>query len=226
MKKLDRELLRHALTRFALGLVLLGGMLFLSAWTLAWEEAWLLLGLLFIPMLLIGVLLLVYEPELLRARLRLREKRRVQQSVQATTAVLFVLVFISAGLNRRFLWLSLPAWTVTAAAVVFGIGYLLYAETLRENLWLSRTVEVRKGQKLIDTGLYANVRHPMYAASALMALSMPLILNAPLSAIAMLVYLPLLSTRMADEERLLIRRLPGYADYCERVPWRMIPQIW
>jgi protein-S-isoprenylcysteine O-methyltransferase Ste14 len=226
MKKLDRELLQHALTRFALGLVLLGGMLFLSAWTLAWEEAWLLLGLLFIPMLLIGVLLLVYEPELLRARLRLREKRRVQQSVQATTAVLFVLVFISAGLNRRFLWLSLPAWTVTAAAVVFGIGYLLYAETLRENLWLSRTVEVRKGQKLIDTGLYAHVRHPMYAASALMALSMPLILNAPLSAIAMLVYLPLLSTRMADEERLLIRRLPGYADYCERVPWRMIPQIW
>ena len=226
MKKLDRELLQHALTRFALGLVLLGGMLFLSAWTLAWEEAWLLLGLLFIPMLLIGVLLLVYEPELLRARLRLREKRRVQQSVQATTAVLFVLVFISAGLNRRFLWLSLPAWTVTAAAVVFGIGYLLYAETLRENLWLSRTVEVCKGQKLIDTGLYAHVRHPMYAALALMALSMPLILNAPLSAIAMLVYLPLLSTRMADEERLLIRRLPGYADYCERVPWRVIPQIW
>ena len=226
MKKLDRELLRHALVRFVLGLVLLGGMLFASAGTLAWTDAWLLLGLLFLPLLLGGALLLVYEPELLRMRLRMREKRRVQQSIQATTAALFVMVFVSAGLNHRFLWLSLPRWTVTVAAVVFGLGYLLYAETLRETVELPRIVELRRGQKLIDTGLYAHVRHPMYAALALMCLSMPLVLDAPLSAIAMLVYLPLIAGRMADEERLLIRKLPGYADYCERVPWRMIPQIW
>lgn len=226
MKKIDLELLKVALVRFLLGLVPLGGMLFVSAGTLAWMDAWLLLGMLFIPMLLVGALLLVYEPGLLRSRLKARERRRVQQSMQATTAALFAMVFVSAGLNRRFLWLSLPHWTSTAAAVVFGLGYLLYAEALRENIWLPRTVQVRRGQKLLDTRLYAHIRHPMYAATVLMCLSMPLILDAPLSAIAMLVYLPLVASRMDDEERLLIRKLPGYADYCERVPWRMIPQIW
>ena len=173
-----------------------------------------------------GIFMLAKSPELLRKRLRAKEKEDEQKVVVALSGLLFIASFISAGLNWRFNWWLSPDWAVWTAATVFILSYILYAEVLRENEYLSRLIEVQEGQKVIDTGLYGIVRHPMYLATVIMFLSMPIVLGSPISLIIMLGYIPLIAKRILDEERVLTSSLDGYKDYKMRVKYRLIPFIW
>ena len=221
-----KKLLLPALSRFALGLILVSLLLFLPAGTTDWPWGQRFLVLLFLPMLLAGIVMLVKSPALLEKRLSVREKEGEQKRVIGFSGLLFVIVFVLAGLNRRFLWLPLPEWLSWAASALFLLAYLLFAEVLRENSYLSRTVEVQEGQKIIDTGLYGLVRHPMYSASVLLFLSMPLILGSLPSFLLMLLYLPLIVKRIRNEEEVLEQGLPGYREYKRRVKYRLLPLIW
>ncbi|MBQ2618899.1 MAG: isoprenylcysteine carboxylmethyltransferase family protein [Oscillospiraceae bacterium] len=223
---MDWKLLFQAITKYLLGLALVALLLFLPAGTLYYPKGWLLLAILFGPMLPAGLLLLWRKPELLRRRLNAREPEPEQRRVLAWSGLMFLAAFVLAGLNFRFGWLSLPDWLSWAAGGVFLLGYLLYAEVMRENEYLSRTVEVQDGQKLIDSGLYGLVRHPMYAATLLLFLSMPLVLGSLPSLAVMLAYLPIIGKRMANEEAVLCAGLPGYADYRKRVKYKVLPGIW
>ena len=223
---MDRKLFIQALGKFFPGLALFALMLFLPAGTWRWWNAWLMIGILFGPMLVAGFVMMARSPDLLRSRLRAKEAQREQKLVILLSGLMFLACFVLAGLNFRFRWLVLPVWAIWAAAAVFLLGYLLYAEVLRENVWLSRTVEVQKGQKVVDTGLYGVVRHPMYTATILLFLSMPLVLGSPLSFLLTLGYLPIIVLRIRGEEALLERELEGYAAYKTRVRWRLIPRIW
>ena len=223
---MDMRLFMRAIGRFAAGVLLVALLLFIPAGSLDYWQGWLLMGVLFIPMFFAGVVMLLRSPELLRKRLNVREREGEQRRAVALSAVMFASAFIVAGLNARFGWLNLPPWVSWAAASVFMAGYCMYAEVLRENAFLSRTVEVQKNQRVIDTGLYGVVRHPMYAATLLLFFSMPLILGSPLSLAIMLLYIPIIEVRIRNEERVLERDLPGYAAYRRKVKYKMIPHIW
>ncbi len=223
---MDLELFKQAMVKVLGGMLLVGLLLFLPAGSLHYWQAWLLMGVLFVPMLAAGFVMLFKSPELLRKRLSAKEEQGEQRTVVALSGLLFIAAFVLAGLNRRFGWLILPGAVSWAAALVFLLGYALYAEVLRENVWLSRTVEVQEGQKIIDTGLYGLVRHPMYMSTLLLFLSMPLILGSLYSFILMLLYIPIIAKRIRNEEQVLEQGLAGYADYKRRVRYRIIPFVW
>lgn len=223
---MDKKLFIQAVSRFLLGLLLVGLLLFLPAGTLRYPNAWLLIGILFVPMFAAGVVMMLRAPELLRKRLSMNEREDEQKHVIALSGLMFLAAFIAAGLNFRFGWLAVPRWAVAAAAVVFLLAYLMFAEVLRENAYLSRTVEVQEGQKVIDTGLYGIVRHPMYSATLFLFLSMPWVLGSPISFVILLLYLPIIGRRMKNEEEVLVNGLAGYAEYRERVRYKVLPFIW
>ena len=198
----------------------------LPAGSVEYWQGWLFMAVLFIPIFIAGVVMLVRSPELLEKRLSAKERASEQSLVVKLSGLLFVAVFVIAGFNWRYGWCVLPEWAVWSAVVIFLVGYMLYAEVLRENVYLSRTIEVQTGQKVIDTGLYAIVRHPMYTATILLFLAMPLVLASPLSFALMLLYIPLIIKRIKHEEALLERELEGYSDYMRRVKYRLIPYIY
>lgn len=220
------KLFTQAIVRFLGGLALLLLLLFLPAGTLNWWQGWLLMGILFIPMFVAGLVMLKRSPELLRKRLNAREAQRDQKRVLALSGLMFAAAFVVAGLNRRFRWLILPDCVSWIAAAVFMTGYGLYAEVLRENVWLSRTVEVQENQRVVDTGLYGLVRHPMYMSTLILFLAMPLVLGSPISLIIMLAYIPIIAARIRNEEQVLERGLKGYAEYRQSVRWKVIPFVW
>lgn len=208
------------------GLLVIGLLLFLPAGTLHYPGGWLLIGVLFIPMLLMGAVMLIKAPALLQKRLQNKETQATQKGVVALSGLMFLAGFVVAGLDFRFGWVVLPKAVSVIAAVVFLAGYALYAEVLRENAYLSRTVEVQEGQKVIDTGLYGVVRHPMYAATLLMFLSMPLVLGSVIALVIFLIYPAVIAVRIRNEEQVLSDGLPGYTEYQKRVKYRLVPFIW
>ena len=223
---MDTKLFFQALIKFLLGAVIFGLLIFLPAGSLHYWQGWLMMGILFVPMFVAGLILMVKNPELLRKRLSAKEEEKEQKSVVALSGVMFVAAFVVAGLNWRFQWLVLPNWAVWLAAALFLFGYVLYAEVLRENTYLSRTIEVQEDQKVIDTGLYGIVRHPMYTATIILFLSMPLVLASPLSFLIMLLYIPLIAKRIRNEEAVLEQGLKGYSEYKQRVKYKVLPYIW
>ena len=220
------KLFIQALTKFTVGLIIVGLLLFLPAGTFAYWQAWLFIGFLFVPMFIAGIWLMFSSPELLRKRLSAKEEQGEQKWVVALSGLLFIAMFVVAGLNFRFGWLLMPNWTIYVAAGIFLLGYALYAEVMRENVWLSRTVEVQENQQVIDTGLYGIVRHPMYSATLILFLSIPLVLNSVWSFALMLLYIPIIVKRIRNEEIVLERDLAGYTEYKQRVRYRLIPYIW
>ena len=226
IKDMTSKLFFQALTKFLAGLVLVGVLLFVPAGTFAYWQGWLFIALLFGPMFIAGVVLLLRQPELLRKRLDAKEKQGEQKWVVALSGLMFLAMFVVAGLNYRFQWCLLPDWAVYGASVVFLIGYALYAEVLRENVWLSRTIEVQEHQKVVDTGLYGIVRHPMYAATLVLFLAMPLVLASPWSFLIMLLYIPIIAKRIRNEEAVLEQGLEGYTEYKQKVRYKVIPFVW
>ena len=223
---MDKKLLTQSLTKFFLGVILLGILIFLPAWSFRYWQGWLLMGILFVPMFVAGLVMLAKNPELLRKRLNAKEQEAEQKIVVKLSGLLFIAAFVVAGLNWRFGWWVLPDWAVWVAAGLFLASYLLYAEVLRENTYLSRTIEVQENQKVIDTGLYGIVRHPMYMATTILFLAMPLVLASPISFIIMLGYLPVIAKRIRNEEKVLEEGLEGYAAYKKKVRYRILPFIW
>ena len=223
---MDLELFTKALTRFAAGVAIVGLLLFVPAGTLCWWQGWLLMGILFVPMFAAGIVMMRKAPDLLRKRISGKEEESAQRAVVAFSALMFVAAFAVAGFGFRFGWLALPAWVSWAGAVAFLLAYALYAEVMRENAFLSRTIEVQDGQRVVDTGLYGVVRHPMYSATLLLFLSMPIVLGSPFSFAIMLVYLPIIVKRIRNEEEVLVDGLEGYAEYMDRVRWRLAPHVW
>lgn len=215
-----------AVTKFLAGLVLLALLIFLPAGTLAFTQGWIFMAVLFLPMLIIGIVLALKSPELLRKRLNSKEQENTQKGVVISSLLMFLGGFITAGLSFRFGWLRLPMWVSITAAVIFLIGYAMYAEVLRENEYLSRTVEVQEEQKVIDTGLYGVIRHPMYTATILMFCSAPLVLGSVISFVIFLAYPVIIVTRIGNEEKVLEKGLKGYADYKKKVKYRLLPFIW
>lgn len=229
MKKdenMNAKLFSQAIVKFLSGLLIAGLLLFLPAGTIAYRQAWLFIGILFIPMFIAGLIMMKKSPDLLRKRLDVREEQSEQKAVIALSGLMFLAAFIVAGLNFRFGWSVLPDWVSYASAVVFLMAYALYAEVLRENVWLSRTVEVQENQKVIDTGLYGIVRHPMYMSTLLLFLSMPLVLGSVISFVIMLAYIPIIAKRISNEEQVLERGLEGYTQYKRRVKYKVIPFVW
>lgn len=223
---MTKKLFIQALSKFIIGAVLTVVLLFVPAGTIYYWNAWLLLALLFVPMAIVGVVLMIKNPDLLRRRLNAKEKESEQKGVIAISGLMFVGGFVAAGLDYRFGWFRLPEWIVWLAAVLFVFAYLLYAEVLRENTYLSRTVEVQENQKVIDTGLYGIVRHPMYMATILLFLMMPLVLGSIFSFVIFLIYPFAMIKRIRNEEEVLEAGLEGYADYKKRVKYRILPFIW
>lgn len=220
------RLLTQALVKLFAGAVIVALLLFLPAGTFAYPNAWLFMGLLFAPMLIVGIVLFIKAPELLKKRLNSREPEPEQRRVVALSALVFIVGFIIAGLDFRFGWSKLPAALTAAAAVLQLAAYALYAEVMRENAYLSRTVEVQEGQRVIDTGLYGIVRHPMYAATILLYLAIPLVLGSAPSFVVFLTYFPIIAGRIKNEEKVLEEGLKGYAEYKKRVRYKVIPFIW
>jgi protein-S-isoprenylcysteine O-methyltransferase Ste14 len=223
---MTRKLFFQAIGKFAGGVILVGLLLFLPAGTFRYWNAWLLMAILFVPMFAAGLVMMRRDPELLKKRLNAKEDEREQREVVALSALMFLAAFLLAGLNFRFGWLALPPWLVWVGAAVFLAAYLMYAEVLRENAYLSRTIEVQENQKVIDTGLYGVVRHPMYCATLFLFLSMGVVLGSPISFAILLLYIPIIAKRIRNEEQVLEKGLEGYADYMKRVRWRVIPLIW
>ena len=220
------RLFTEALLKYLLGVFLVGVIIFVPANTINYWNGWLFMGLLFIPMFIAGIVMLIRSPNLLRSRLNAREKESEQKFVLAISGVMFLVGFIIAGLNYRFSWLKLPDIVVIVASVVFLLSYLLYAEVLRENAFLSRTIEVQNDQKLINTSLYGIVRHPMYFATLFLFLSMPLILGSLFSFIIFLIYPFVIVKRINNEERVLDKELKEYKEYKKKVRYKLIPYIW
>lgn len=223
---MDKKLFFQAITKFTLGVVIIGLLLFLPAQTLSYWNAWLFMEILFIPMLIVGIILMIKSPELLRKRLNAKEKETEQKLVVKLSGLMFLVGFIVAGLNYKFGWIVLPNIVVIIASILFVLAYILYAEVLRENAYLSRTIEVQKDQKVIDTGLYSVVRHPMYAATILLFLTMPLILGSMISFVIFLVYPFIIARRIKNEEKVLERELSGYVEYEKKVKYRVVPFVW
>ena len=220
------KLLFNALIKYALGIILVGALIFLPAWTLEYPYGWLFMALLFIPMLFVGAVLFVRSPELLRKRLDNKEKERSQRGVIALSGLIFPLGFVLSALDFRFGWSKVPLWLVITASVLFLVGYVGYAEVMRENAYLSRTVEVQEGQRVISTGLYGIVRHPMYLATLLMFLPIPLILGSFFGLIPFALYPVIIIIRILNEEKILTEGLEGYSEYKFKVKYRLIPFIW
>jgi len=221
-----KKLLISALTKFLAGLILMGLGLFLPAGTWNYPNAWLFLGLLFIPMLMLGVILFVKAPELLEKRLQSKEKESTQKGVVAVSGLMFLGSFVLAGLDFRFGWTNVPSWVVAVAAVVLLASYGMYGEVMRENAYLSRTVEVQENQKVIDTGLYGVIRHPMYTATIFLFLAMPVVLGSWLAFAVMLLYPVVIVARIGNEEKVLEEGLPGYMEYKKKVKYRLVPFVW
>ena len=220
------KLFFSALAKFLIGLAVVGLLIFLPAGTFAFPQGWLLIGILFVPMFCAGIVMMVKNPELLKKRLNAREKQGEQKTVLALSGLMFVAAFVVAGLNFRFGWFVLPMWVSFVAAGLFLAGYVLYAEVLRENVYLSRTVEVQENQKVIDTGLYGVVRHPMYMSTLVLFLSMPLVLGSLFSLAIMLGYIPIIALRIKNEEKVLEKGLEGYTEYKKKVRKKVIPFVW
>lgn len=223
---MNKSLLTQSLIKFLSGVIIVGILIFLPAGSFSYWQGWLLMGVLFVPMLVAGFILMAKSPDLLRKRLDVKEKESEQKTVVALSGLLFIAAFITAGLNWRLGWVVMPDYTVWAAAVVFIGAYLLYAEVLRENTYLSRTIAVQEGQKVIDTGLYGIVRHPMYMATTILFLAMPLLLGSPVSFVIMLGYIPVIAKRIRNEEAVLEEGLEGYKEYKLRVKYKVIPLVW
>ena len=223
---MNKGLFVQAISKFTLGVVLVGALLFWPAGTLRWWNGWLFMGILFVPMFCAGLVMMAKSPNLLRSRLKAKEEQKEQDTVVKLSGLMFLVGFILAGLNFRFGWLTLPDWAVWTAAGLFLLAYLLYAEVLRENAYLSRTIEVQEGQKVVDTGLYGIVRHPMYAVTLLLFLSMPLVLGSPISFVIFLLYPFLIAKRIRNEEEVLAEGLAGYEEYRKKVKYRLIPFVW
>jgi len=219
-------LLKEALIKIIAGIVLMGVLLFLPAGTIRWQEGWLLMTILFVPMFLAGLLMYFKAPDLLRSRLKAKETQSEQKDVIRYSGLMFLAAFVIAGLNYRFGWITMPRAIVWIGAVVFLLAYCLFGEVLRENQYLSRTIEVQDGQTVVDTGLYGIVRHPMYTATVLLFLSMPLVLNSLISFFIMLAYIPIIVKRIRNEEEVLETELKGYREYKQKVKYRLIPFIW
>ena len=223
---MNKALFIRAISRFLAGLLLVSGLLFIPAGTWDYPQGWLLLGILFVPMFIAGLVMMKKNPELLKKRLNVREEKTEQRQVILFSGIMFLAAFISAGISFRYQWLMLPAPVSLLAVIVFLTAYALYAEVLRENTYLSRTVEVQENQKVIDTGLYGVVRHPMYMATVFLFLAMPLVLGSVISFAIMLLYIPIIIKRIRNEELVLAEGLPGYRKYMEKVKYRLIPFVW
>ena len=220
------KLLCNALIKFTCGVLLVGLLIFLPAGSFKYVGGWLLMGLLFVPMLIAGFIMLFRAPALLERRLDAKEKQATQKGVLALSGLIFLSGFVLAGLDYRFGWSCIPTAVTVIAAILFLLAYGIYGEVMRENAYLSRTIEVQEGQTVVDTGLYGIVRHPMYSATLLLFLSMPLVLGSALSFLCFLCYPVLIIKRLKDEEVFLEQELPGYADYKQKVKYRLIPGIW
>ena len=220
------KLLINALIKFTAGLILVGLLLFLPAFTFNYPGAWLFIGLLFIPMLIMGVVMLIKAPKLLEKRLNNKEKEKTQKGVIALSGLIFPIGFVLSALDFRFAWSEVPTWLVITASALFLIGYIMYAEVMRENAYLSRTVEVQADQKVISTGLYGVVRHPMYLATLFMFLPLPLILGSLWGLIPFGIYPIIIVIRIINEERVLTEGLSGYKEYKNKVKYRILPFIW
>ena len=223
---MDKELFIQAISKFLGGVLLVGLLLFVPAGTFSYWQGWLLMGILFLPMFIAGLVMMKKSPELLRKRLNAKEEQSEQKSVVALSGMMFLAAFIIAGLNFRFRWCLLPGWVSWTAAVLFLLAYALYAEVLRENVYLSRTIEVQENQKVVDSGLYGIVRHPMYMSTLILFLSMPLVLGSPISFGIMFFYIPIIAKRIRNEEKVLENGLEGYKEYKQRVRYKVIPYIW
>ena len=223
---MNAKLLFSALVKFIAGVVLVGVLVFLPAGTLAFFNGWLFMFVLFVPMFIAGIVMMLKNPKLLKSRLDAKEKQSDQSLVVKLSGLMFLVGFIVAGLNFRFGWLVLPKTVLIVAAVVFLAAYVLYAEVLRENTYLSRTIEVQENQKVIDTGLYGVVRHPMYSATLLLFLSMPLVLGSVYSLLIFLAYPFIIAKRIKGEEAFLEKELEGYSEYKQKVKYCLIPFIW
>lgn len=220
------KLLLNTAVKFISGLLMVGFLLFLPAGTLKYMNAWLFIALLFIPMMLLGLALFIKSPKLLKKRLNSKEKESTQKGVIALSGIIFIVGFIVAGLDFRFCWSAMPKWVVAVASVLFLVAYGLYAEVIRENAYLSRTVEIQENQKVIDTGLYSVVRHPMYSATILLYLVMPVVLGSWFSLIVFAFYPVIIVVRIRNEEQVLEQGLEGYTEYKTRVKYKIIPFIW
>ena len=223
---MDIKLFFETIVKFLLGVVMIGLLLFIPANTVNYWNGWLFMGLLFIPMFIAGIIMMFKSPELLRKRLNAKEKENEQKQVVLFSGLMFLAGFIIAGLNYRYNWITLPNTVVSISSIVFVLAYILYAEVLRENTYLSRTIEVQENQKVVDTGLYGIVRHPMYAITILLFLSMPLILGSVFSFVIFLIYPFIIIKRIKNEEEVLERELDGYSDYKKKVKYKLIPFIW
>jgi len=222
----NKNLFIEAIAKFLLGVVLVGLLIFLPAGTLHFPGGWLLMAILFIPMFGAGLVMMKKNPNLLRSRLNAKEKQSQQQDVLKLSGLMFLIGFILAGFDFRFGWSRLPMWTSVAASVLFLLAYLLYAEVLRENTYLSRTIGVQEGQTVVDTGLYSVVRHPMYAVTLVLFISMPLVLGSVPALIVFLAYPAIIAKRIKNEEEVLLKELPGYDKYMKKVKYRLIPFVW
>lgn len=223
---MNRDLFIQAVLRFCAGVLIVSFLLFLPAGTLRYPQGWLLMGILFVPMFAAGLVMLKKNPELLKKRLNVKEEETEQKEVILLSAVMFLAAFVLAGLSFRFGWWMLPFPVSIIAAIVFLASYALYAEVLRENTYLSRTIEVQEDQKVIDTGLYGIVRHPMYMATVFLFLAMPLVLGSVISFVIMLCYIPIIAKRIRNEEKVLTEGLQGYEKYKRKVKYRLVPFIW
>ena len=220
------KLFFEAIIKFMLGILIIGLLIFIPANTLNYWNGWLLMILLFIPMFMAGIVMMIKSPDLLKRRLDVKEKEIEQKKVVLYSGLMFIAGFIIAGLNYRYNWIQLPKIVVIVSSIIFVLSYILYAEVLRENVYLSRTIEVQKEQKVIDTGLYGIIRHPMYLSTLLLFLSMPLILGSIISFIIFLIYPVIICKRINNEEKVLEKELKGYSKYKKKVRYKMIPFIW
>ncbi|MBR5229127.1 MAG: isoprenylcysteine carboxylmethyltransferase family protein [Firmicutes bacterium] len=223
---MNAKLAAQAVSKFLIGVALVGLLVFLPAGSLEFSNGCLFMAILFLPMLVVGFVLMVKNPELLAKRLESKEKQATQQTVVKLSGLMFLVGFVLAGMDYRFGWSDLSGTVVTVASVVFLAGYIMYAEVLRENTYLSRTIQVTDDQQVIDTGLYGIVRHPMYLATLLMFMTMPLVLGSLPSFVVFCTYPFLMAARIKDEEKVLTAKLPGYAEYKEKVRYKMIPFVW
>ena len=217
------KLFIQAITKILLGIIIVGALLFVPAKSFEYWNGWLFMGLLFIPMFVVGIILMIKNPELLRKRLNAKEKETEQKWIVLFSGLMFIAGFVVAGLNYRYKWMILPNYVVVISSILFVISYILYGEVLRENQYLSRTIEVQEDQKVIDTGLYGIVRHPMYAATIILFLSMPLVLGSIFSFLIFLIYPIIIGKRIKNEEKVLEKELNGYVEYEKKVKYKMIP---
>ena len=223
---MDKKLFIQAITKFTFGFIIIALLLFIPAGTLNYLNAWLFIGILFVPMFIVGIILMIKNPDLLRKRLNSKEKEAEQGILLLLGGVMFICGFVVAGLNYRFEWIILPKYIVFIAAIIFLLAYVSYAEVLRENMYLSRIIEVQENQKVIDTGLYGIVRHPMYLSTILLFLSIPLVLGSLFSFLIFMIYPFIIAKRIKNEEKVLEQGLKGYLEYKEKVRYRVIPFIW